>query len=136
MYDKVLVTLALDHGLARRLLEIAQGLCAPGGEIHALHVVEAPYGIAQATQSEEMARQTFDLASARMREKLAGASGVKGHVMEGHVYRSIVTFAQDHGVSCIVLGSHKPGLSDYFIGSTAARIVRHAPCAVHVHRGA
>ena len=35
---------------------------------------------------------------------------------------------------CIVIGSHKPGLIDYLLGSTAARVVRHAPCAVHVLR--
>ena len=37
-------------------------------------------------------------------------------------------------IECIVMGSHKPGFSDYLLGSTAARVVRHAPCAVHVYR--
>ncbi len=55
--------------------------------------------------------------------------------------KTLVPMALDHGVSavahavdCIVIGSHKPGLSDYLLGSTAARVVRHAPCAVHVYR--
>ena len=33
-----------------------------------------------------------------------------------------------------MIASHKPGFSDYFIGSTAARIVRHAQCSVLVTR--
>lgn len=135
MYEKILVTLALDHGLSHRLLDIARGLLTPGGEIMALHVVEAPFGLAQATQSEEVTQQIFDRARARMAEKLKGETDIQGHVIEGHVNRSIISFAEEHGITCIVMGSHRPGLSDYFIGSTAGRVVRHAKCTVHVHRG-
>ncbi|MBE1283761.1 MAG: universal stress protein [Rhodobacteraceae bacterium] len=134
MYKKILVPLALDHGLSSTLFDIARGLLVEGGEIHALHVVEAPYGLAQATQDKATSQQVFDQARDLMKGKLAGETGLHGHVVEGHVYRSILGFAEDQGVDCIVMGSHKPGLSDYFIGSNAARVVRHAPCAVHVHR--
>ncbi|WP_425044234.1 universal stress protein [Primorskyibacter sp. S87] len=135
MYDKILVPLALDHGLSHKLLEIARKLLSPDGEIHALHVVEAPYGMAQATQNETTSEHIFQQARGRMEEKLHGEPGVHRHVIEGHVYRTIIGFANEHGINCIVMGSHKPGLSDYFIGSNAARVVRHATCAVHVHRG-
>ena len=135
MYDKILVPLALDHGLSHKLLEIARNLLSEGGEIHALHVVEAPYGLAQATQDEETTTRVFDMARDRMQDKLQGEDGIHRHVVEGHVYRTILEFAEEHGISCIVMGSHQPGLSDYFIGSNAARVVRHAHCAVHVHRG-
>ncbi|MGR3615689.1 MAG: universal stress protein [Paracoccaceae bacterium] len=134
MYNKILVPLALDHGLSHKLLDIARGLLAPHGDILALHVVEAAYGIAQATQSDSQAQNAFDRAKDLMKEKLAGEHNIHGHVVEGHVYRNIISFAEEHAVSCIVMGSHRPGLSDYLIGSTAARVVRHAPCAVHVHR--
>jgi nucleotide-binding universal stress UspA family protein len=33
-----------------------------------------------------------------------------------------------------VIASHRPGMADLLIGSTAAQVVRHAPCAVHVLR--
>lgn len=69
-----------------------------------------------------------------MQEKVKGMAGVRGEIVRGHAYRSIVDFATENDYECIVIGSHKPGLSDYLIGSTAARVVRHAPCAVHVHR--
>ena len=134
MYDKILVPLALDHGISHKLLEIARKLLSPNGEIHALHVVEAPYGLARATQDAETATRNFDLARDRMEEKLHGEPGVHRHVIEGHVYRTLIGFAEDHGITCIVMGSHKPGPSDFFIGSNAARVVRHATCAVHVHR--
>ena len=35
---------------------------------------------------------------------------------------------------CVVIASHRPGLQDYLLGSTAARVVRHAACSVHVLR--
>ena len=34
----------------------------------------------------------------------------------------------------IVIASHRPDLSDYLLGSTAARVVRHAQCTVLVLR--
>ena len=55
-------------------------------------------------------------------------------IIKGHSGRSIVDVAKDIHADCIVIGSHKPGLIDYLLGSTAARVVRHAPCAVHVLR--
>ena len=47
---------------------------------------------------------------------------------------AIIDYANDHDIDCIVIGSHKPGLRDFLLGSTAARVTRHAPCAVHVLR--
>ena len=134
MYDKILVPLALDHGLSPKLLEISRRLLSPSGEILALHVVQAAFGLARATQSETHAQEAFERARDLLKGKLLDESDVSGHVVEGHVYRSILDFAEKHGVSCIVMGSHQPGLSDFLLGSTAANVVRHASCAVHVHR--
>jgi nucleotide-binding universal stress UspA family protein len=55
-------------------------------------------------------------------------------VIKGHSGRSIIDVAVQKNADCIVIGSHKPGLIDYLLGSTAARVVRHAPCNVHVLR--
>ena len=60
--------------------------------------------------------------------------GLETHVVVGHPANSILDWAERHDVDCIVVSSHRPGLSDYFIGSTAARLVRHAKCSVHVIR--
>ena len=42
MYDKVLVPMALDHGISAQTLEIARALCSAKGKITALHVFEVP----------------------------------------------------------------------------------------------
>lgn len=134
MYSKILVPMALDHDISPQTLEIARVLCASGGEIIALHVYEAPQGAVSAYLDEEVVKAGYDRARARMDEKLKGVDGVTPAMVKGHSSRTIIDYAAQHGVDCIVIGSHKPGLSDFFLGSTAARVVRHAPCAVHVHR--
>ncbi|MEP3276850.1 MAG: universal stress protein [Stappiaceae bacterium] len=134
MYKKILVPMALDHGLSPQTLEVAKALCAENGEIIALHVYEAPQGSISAYLDEETVRAGFTKAEILLSEKLAGVPGVTQKIVKGHSGRTIIDFANENGVDCIVIGSHKPGLSDYFLGSTTARVVRHAQCAVHVQR--
>ncbi|NNL73464.1 MAG: hypothetical protein HKP29_08880, partial [Silicimonas sp.] len=40
MYNKILVAMALDHGVSPKTLEIARALRAAGGKIIAIHVLE------------------------------------------------------------------------------------------------
>mgnify|MGYP001079717163 CR=1 FL=1 len=134
MYRKVLVPMALDHGLSSQTLVIAQALAGDAGEIIALHVYEEPQGSVTAYLDPDAVEEGFARAKAQLTDKLAGLDGVKAEIIKGHTYRTIIDYAGTHDVECIVIGSHKPGLSDYLLGSTAARVVRHAPCAVHVHR--
>ena len=52
----------------------------------------------------------------------------------GHPYRTILEVADEIGTDLIVIASHKPELQDYFLGSVAAKVVRHAKCSVLVMR--
>lgn len=134
MYEKILVPMALDHGVSPRTLEIARALTAGGGEIIALHVYEAPQGSVTAYLSKDVQDEAVEHAREELKEKTKHLDGIKAEMVIGHTYRTIIDYAADNGIDCIVMGSHKPGFSDYLLGSTAARVVRHAPCAVHVHR--
>jgi nucleotide-binding universal stress UspA family protein len=55
-------------------------------------------------------------------------------VREGHPYKTILEVADKFGAELIIIASHQPGLEDYFLGSTAAKVVRHAKCSVLVVR--
>ncbi len=134
MYNKILVPMALDHGVSPHTLQVAETLCAEGGEIIALHVYEAPQGSVSAYLDQDVVKAGFDAAERKLREKLADAGKVTPMIVKGHSARAIIDFAAANGIDCIVMGSHKPGLGDYFIGSTTSRVVRHAGCAVHVQR--
>jgi nucleotide-binding universal stress UspA family protein len=52
----------------------------------------------------------------------------------GGIYVEILAEANDWGADLIVVGSHKPSMSTYLIGSNAKTIVRHAKCSVLVIR--
>ena len=55
-------------------------------------------------------------------------------VREGAPATEILEHASEIKADLIVLHSHDPGLSNYFLGSVASRVVRHAHCSVHVVR--
>lgn len=134
MYKKVLVPMALNHGISKETLEIAHALGAPDAQIVALHVYEVPDNSVGTYIGRETVQKGLEHARKLLNEKVEGLSGVKPEITRGQAYRAIIDYAVSHDFDCIVIGSQKPGLSDYLIGSTAARVVRHAPCAVHVHR--
>jgi nucleotide-binding universal stress UspA family protein len=52
----------------------------------------------------------------------------------GHPSRTILEVAEEKAADLIIIASHQPGLQDYFLGSTAAKVVRHAKCSVLVVR--
>ena len=55
-------------------------------------------------------------------------------VREGRAATIILEYASEINADLIVLNSLDPGLAEYFLGSVASRVVRHAPCSVHVVR--
>ena len=135
MYKNILVPIALEHerdtGAA---MDIAHRLLAEGGKITALHVMEAIPGYATQYLPEGYKTSRHDEMLAALKAELGGVKDVKPEVISGNAGRAIVDYATDHDVDCIVVASHRPGLQDYLLGSTAARVVRHAVCAVHVLR--
>ncbi|WP_170771922.1 universal stress protein [Ruegeria lacuscaerulensis] len=134
MYQKILVPMALDHDISPHTLQVARALAADDCEIVALHVYEMPQGSVSAYLDKDVVDEGFRAALNLLRDKVSGLEGVRPEIIKGHTARTIIDFANEHSFDCIVIGSHKPGLSDYFLGSTASRVVRHAGCAVHVHR--
>jgi nucleotide-binding universal stress UspA family protein len=134
MYKKIIVALSLDHGISETAIAKAKLLLDPGGEIIALHVYEAPSGMAGTYISEDDLRRARKTAEQRLQERVRDVPEAKAVLVNGHSGRAIADYAKTEGADCIIMGSHKPGLSDYFLGSTAARVVRHAPCSVIVLR--
>ena len=59
---------------------------------------------------------------------------VSAVVRLGGVYPEILAEADDWGADLIVIGSHRPAMSTYLLGSNAKTVVRHARCPVLVVR--
>jgi nucleotide-binding universal stress UspA family protein len=53
----------------------------------------------------------------------------------GAIYPEVLAEAEDWGADLIVIGSHRPSMATYLLGSNAKTIVRHAKCSVLVVRG-
>lgn len=135
MYKHILVTVGFDteHD-AEQSLRVAKVLADENTRTTVLHVKEAIPGYVVAYMPEN-----YDVGVKKeFLAKLKGLANQVDHgvaaLVEGHSGRTIVDWAEANDVDCIIIDSHRPGLQDYLLGSTAARVVRHAKCAVHVIR--
>lgn len=135
MYNNILVPISFDEERnAEGAIEVAQALRAEGGKITLLHVMEHIPGYAVSYIPEDLIQATREGAHKEldaMAEKVGNAEGV---LTEGHSGRTILDWAEAKGNDCIVIASHRPGMQDLFLGSTASQVVRHATCSVHVVR--
>ena len=136
MYRSIIVAIDISHGeLGRGLLEKAVQLLDTGGQIRLLHVLEEiPSYIAAEMPTDLSTKRS---AEARVELKaLAQALDLTAEVevRMGAASGQILQCAEDNDADLIMIASHRPGLSDYFIGSTAARVVRHAQCSVLISR--
>ena len=135
MYDHILLPIALDHNPQKGpAMQIAQTLLSETGKITVLSVVEMAPSYVDAHVPVEMKAQQVEETKNLVQEFAAIYPKCEAHVVYGHAANSILSFAGEHDVDCIIIASHKPGLADYLIGSTANRVVRHAQCNVHVVR--
>ncbi len=136
MYDSIMIPVDIAHTeKADTMIKTARRLGGDEAKITLLNVVEEiPAYIAN-----EMPGNVIETSMAHARDvlqKIAGSAGgnVEVDVLCGQVTTKILEHAADAKCDAIVVASHRPGLQDYFLGSTAARIVRHAQCSVIVVR--
>ena len=135
MYRNILVAIALDHSPdGGKAFEVAHLLADKDAKITALNVVEEiPAYVANLIPAEVLVNRRKE-AETEIKAEIGGLPNVKALVIGGHAGRTIVDYAEQEDIDCIIISSHRPGLQDYFLGSTAHQVVRHAKCAVHVLR--
>ncbi|WP_170377353.1 MULTISPECIES: universal stress protein [Ruegeria] len=135
MYKNILVPVALDKDHdTQASFEAARLLANADAEFTVLHVQEPiPAYVASQIPEEVLANTRKELQES-LHRNAAELSGAKPHLVSGSAGRAIVDFANENDIDCIVLASHKPGIENIFIGSTANRVVHHANCSVHVIR--
>jgi nucleotide-binding universal stress UspA family protein len=135
MYSHILVAVSFDGDRdVDQTFHIAERLLAKAGKITLLHVMEEVPGYALSYMPEGFRKQTKEAIASEMDTLAAKLKGAQGVVVQGHSGRTILDWASKNEVDCIVVASHRPGMQDYVLGSTAAQVVRHAQCSVHVVR--
>lgn len=136
MYNKILVPVDMAHTeKAEDMLMAAKKLSGDDTHIVMVNIVLSVPAVAELAVPQEF----FQMAEKEAHDtlaKLAADSGMKAtcEVRVGQPANEILTVAEEQGVELVIVGSHRPGLQDYLLGSTAARVVRHAQCPVLVMR--
>ena len=136
MFKTILVPIEIGNASnATNTINIAAANGNEDARIILLNVVEEIPKWASVELPEGIQEKSF-LTSQEELKKIASASGVKTEVevLVGHPYHTIIEVAEEKGAELIVITSHQPGLRDYLLGSTAAKVVRHAHCSVLVVR--
>jgi len=136
MFKTILVPIDMAHvAEGKAIIDIAAEHGATGAKIILLNVAEEIPGWAAAELPAGLLEQSRAKSEADLKA-LAKASGMAMdlEVRTGHPYKTILEVAEEKAADLVIIASHRPGLQDYFLGSTAAKVVRHAKCSVLVIR--
>ncbi len=135
MYKSILVPIAPDHERdIKSAIELAEILRDEGGKITLLSVIDMiPAYVMQQLPDDQMTKNVV-ATKIKLQEDADGHKNTGIQVVIGRSANSVLEYAEKNGTECIIVASHRPDYQDYFLGSTAARVVRHATCAVHVLR--
>ncbi len=135
MYHKILVPISFDAERDTSApLKLAQVLATPDAQVILLHVVEHIPNYAISYMPSEYLKEARKAIQTELDNLAAKVPGAKGVVVEGHSGRTILDWVEVNEPDLIIMASHRPGMQDLLLGSTAAHVVRHAKCAVHVVR--
>jgi nucleotide-binding universal stress UspA family protein len=141
MYSDILLPIDLsDEHSWRKALPTAVSLCRTfQATLHVMTVVPEfglpmvgqffPAGY-EAKLHQQVAKQLEDFVA----QQVPADTSVQRIVAAGKIYQQILSTAKQIKPDLIVMGSHRPELSDYLLGPNAARVVRHAGCSVMVVR--
>lgn len=135
MYKNILLPVVFDQAHdSEASFSAARALAGDDAKFTVLHVMETIPAYAASHIPEDVLTNTRNEVEKALIQSAAALPGAMKVLISGHAGRAIVDYAKEQGIDCIVMASHRPGIEDYFLGSTASRVVRHARCSVHVIR--
>ncbi len=135
MYKNILIPVALDHEkIVGKKLAVARRLLEDGGQITLLTVLENVPGFVIEFVDLKIDNHLTQKVRERLQTVAGGDDFIACDVVTGKPGVKIAQYAAENGIDLIVVGSHHPSAQDYFLGSTASRVVRRAECPVFVLR--
>jgi nucleotide-binding universal stress UspA family protein len=141
MYKHILVAIDLnEEGSWRRpLVAGAEHARKFGADLTVMTVVREVEALVRAKVApigyELFVADLENKLAARVRETNAYDLHPKLVVTHGEsIYDEILSHAKAAEVDLIVVGSHRPAMQDYLLGTNAGRVVRYATCSVLVAR--
>lgn len=126
--------------LAMNALKIAIGMCKRhNADLHLVHTVELdyysfsiePYSSAIYSNQEVLEASKVNLQ--KIKDDIEKKEGIKcfAHIEPGNPAHYICAVAAEQSADLIVMATHgASGFREFFIGSNAYKVVKHAPCPV------
>jgi nucleotide-binding universal stress UspA family protein len=140
-YKTILVPIDFSDSSAKALNYAIALALSFGSQIRLLHVLESPAVLERDNPAFASGQgQAIETAETRLnalaQEKIDELIPVNSGVQFGRAYQVICETAQRQKCDLIVVGTQGfTGLKHVFLGSTAERVIRHAPCSVLAIRG-
>jgi nucleotide-binding universal stress UspA family protein len=135
MYKKILIPIAPNHFEAvSESIAAARTLADEDATFHAVSVINVVPDYVVTQIGSDVYERSCAEAKANLAEAFSDMDDVEFSACVGEPPSKIVATVKEGGYDLVVIRSHKPGIQDWFLGSTAGRVVRNAPCAVHVLR--
>lgn len=139
MFKKVLFPTDFLEGsrkAAEVAVDIAKKYSAKLYIIHVIHDVLKSTGLyVPHVSAEELFKSLEEEARKQIKKEYAeetrAMKDIHYEILRGVPYEEISKYAEKEGIDLIVIASHaRKGLDRLFFGSTAEKVVKHAPCAV------
>jgi nucleotide-binding universal stress UspA family protein len=136
MYRKIIVPVdmgQLEKG--EKILKKAMALLDEGGSIVLLNVTESLPGYLTIEVPADFIDRNVADATERLKA-LNTAIGANAEILVkvGSPASEIISVAAALDADLVIVASHRPNFSNYLLGATADRVVRHAKCSVLVDR--
>jgi nucleotide-binding universal stress UspA family protein len=136
MYRSIVVAVDIARiDKAERILRRARALIDSGGRITLVNVVEelpTYLSIDLPTDLLTQARTDGEARLRDLRDRLQADAAIDMRI--GSPAHEILASAAANQADLIIIASHMPDFSNYLLGATADRVVRHAKCSVLVDR--
>ena len=137
MYKTILVPIDVDHqDRAKGMINAAKAHADKNTKIIFLTVVEIIPTWATSYLQADVLTENRKAVETKLTKIVAKGDVENASVIirNGNPYRTILDMAEKEEADLIIIGSHKPGVGAYFLGSTADKVVRHAKCSVFIIR--
>jgi len=135
MPRSILIPVAIDHeSLVADKLRTARAMLEPGGTITLLTILEQIPGFTAEFVTVKSENHLSDKIMEKLKSVAGDATDVACKIATGKPGVQITEIAREIGADLIIVGAHHPSAMDYFLGSTAARVARRAPCSVLIQR--
>jgi nucleotide-binding universal stress UspA family protein len=138
MYSRILVPVDMDNvdKLDKAITLAAQTAKANEASLVFVDVVDAVPTTSRVTESERMADRLTRFAADQAKAhdvEISAQVALRGD-LHLNVGADIIDAAKDAECDLIMMGSHVPGMKEYFMSSNAGYVASHAPMSVYVVR--